>query len=538
MVGIISGAAGGGVISIIIRAVDQYSKEFSKIDKQLKQSSSKFQNALQGAKNLGIQYGVLIGAATGFAVSVLKSAIQSERAMQSFNIVVGETADKLLFDLRLASRGMVSDFALMDSANRAMALGIDKNNLPELLDIARVRAKVTGRTVTQAFEDISIGIGRQSRLILDNLGIIINVDEAYVEYAQTLGRTKDSLSELEKKQAVTNKVIKESANLMIAFSAIASTTDEDIQTLTATWANFKVAIGNAIKPTLDLAIQIAQVGQSAELVDKQIMDRRWAESLDAHSTGWRELAKEIEKTGKELDSYKANLLSGLEGPFADQVKTNEELAQVDKQIADEKVRLGRIGEEEDSKTLRNLENRRRLLLLDRDQQIANIGLARARIENEDAAVKGIETTTQSVLDNLPKQLEKWGELLGTQKENNVEMDMRMEKVETMVNFEVEQLDRILFKLNEIGEAYLEVTGKKKNKLKIGDFFGFGSFQHGGQVQQTGLALVHEGERVIPKNRNMSSNGGGISITIGNIYGVNSRDISRALLRELSQKITI
>ena len=84
---------------------------------------------------------------------------------------------------------MVSNLKLVETANRALALGISENQLPELMKVAAARAKVMGITVTQAFNDISTGIGRQSKLILDNLGIILDMDKAYTNYAEQVGKT-------------------------------------------------------------------------------------------------------------------------------------------------------------------------------------------------------------------------------------------------------------------------------------------------------------------------------------------------------------
>lgn len=66
------------------------------------------------------------------------------------------------------------------------------------------------------------------------------------------------------------------------------------------------------------------------------------------------------------------------------------------------------------------------------------------------------------------------------------------------------------------------------------------FAHGGIVTKPTLGLVGEAgpEAIIPLEK-LDRMGGGISITItGPIYGVNAQDISRALLRELSRKVTI
>lgn len=119
----------------------------------------------------------------------------------------GASSKKLLVDLQAASKETLSLQEIMITGSRAILLGIQQNKLVDLMKIARAASKAMGTTITQAFSDISLGIGRQSRLILDNLGIIVRVGVAYDRYAASVGTTADALTDFEKKQAFQNAVI-------------------------------------------------------------------------------------------------------------------------------------------------------------------------------------------------------------------------------------------------------------------------------------------------------------------------------------------
>jgi hypothetical protein len=99
----------------------------------------------------------------------------------------------------------------MLAANRAMVLGVADNTeeFTELMEIARDRARAMGLTIEQAFNDIVTGIGRGSPLILDNLGLVIDQVAANEDYASSLGKTADALTEEEKKQALLNAVLEQ-----------------------------------------------------------------------------------------------------------------------------------------------------------------------------------------------------------------------------------------------------------------------------------------------------------------------------------------
>lgn len=123
----------------------------------------------------------------------------------------GVALDTYLNRLQQASGGTVSDMNLMQSASKAMSLGVtdDVNEMASLLEIARFKARKFGTDVATAFEDISVGVGRQSKLILDNLGIVVDTDQAYADYAQAVGKSVSALTDLERKQAFLNAVLQE-----------------------------------------------------------------------------------------------------------------------------------------------------------------------------------------------------------------------------------------------------------------------------------------------------------------------------------------
>ena len=80
--------------------------------------------------------------------------------------------------------------------------------------------------------------------------------------------------------------------------------------------------------------------------------------------------------------------------------------------------------------------------------------------------------------------------------------------------------------------------------KVGGFIGggiekiLGSKQAGGMIPQTGLYNLHKGEVVVPARQVSSGGKGGLNVFINNLNGFNSRDIADNLQRELNKKITL
>lgn len=136
--------------------------------------------------------------------------------------------------------------------NLAHSFGFSIKEVKKFGEIARAASIKTGQDIKWMFESIVSGTARQSRLILDNLGILIDLSEAYSKYAAKLGKTSDALTELEKKQAVTNEVM-EKGNKIVSEIPVDKAT-EDIGRMTAAWNDFSAALKVAfMKRTMDFS---------------------------------------------------------------------------------------------------------------------------------------------------------------------------------------------------------------------------------------------------------------------------------------------
>ena len=197
------------------KAADDANKEGSKSTSSLKDNWA--------LMITGINQGVQLAQA---AIEVFKKALdfsvqgaQIERLQESSQMMarsVGLDMDDIVEAVREASMGTVSDLDIMTSATKAMMLGVggSAEELGQLMEVAAIRGRAMGLSTTQAFNDIVTGIGRQSKMILDNLGIVLNLEQVYGDYARSIGKTVEQLSDLEKKQAMVNAVIADTQDLI------------------------------------------------------------------------------------------------------------------------------------------------------------------------------------------------------------------------------------------------------------------------------------------------------------------------------------
>lgn len=150
-------------IKEIEKATGIAQKDFEKVNK----SASGLE---KGLKKIGgaMAAAFAVDRIVSFTSEASKLAAQGEGIRKAFERV-GDP--KLLDGLRQATRGTVSDLELMKQAVRASNFKIPMESLAKLFEFARRRAKETGESVDYLVNSITMGIGRKSPLILDNLGI-------------------------------------------------------------------------------------------------------------------------------------------------------------------------------------------------------------------------------------------------------------------------------------------------------------------------------------------------------------------------------
>ena len=239
------------------------------------QMSSAFTSGLAGMVGPAAAATAAIGALKSTADLTVAgaSAKQTRAAFDQLAKSAGTTGDTLLAALRKASAGEISDLNLQLAANRAQLLGVANSaqQFSTLMDIARDRAQKMGITTTQAFNDLVTGLGRGSPLILDNLGITVNLTEANAAYATSLHKSADALTDAEKKQALINAVLKDGAASIAATGGAVEGSAVAFARLGSVLENIKNSIGGALADTAaPTANALADLGSAADGTAKSL----------------------------------------------------------------------------------------------------------------------------------------------------------------------------------------------------------------------------------------------------------------------------
>lgn len=224
-------------------------------------------NALGGVVNsfvLGV--GAAAVAVGGAFAAMAISALPIEGIAASFEGITG-AADEMLAALREGSAGMVSDVELMKNYNLATQL-VSKDfadTLPTAMQYLMKVSAATGESMDYMMNSLVRGIGRTSPMILDNLGIQVDLTEAYDLYAASIGKGTDELTKSEQQTALMNQVMEKLAANTADMPDVVDTARQKWESLKTTFVNTKNTLGLALIPAFEPLIDFA-----GGLIDKYL----------------------------------------------------------------------------------------------------------------------------------------------------------------------------------------------------------------------------------------------------------------------------
>lgn len=243
-------------------------------------------SALGGMGKSALKAGAAMFAAGGVIAAYQKLnafadvAVKTERVGDAFENLTRKArfAGDTIGKMQGASRGMVSNFELMRQTNNALLLSVasSSDQMAEMTVIARRLGGAMGIDTAQALESLVIGIGRQSRLWLDNLGIVVDAERAYKDLARSMGVTVEMLTEQQKKLAFTNETMLKARELVEGLGTDSESQADKIGQFRAEWENTKETLGKGAIPVLIvLNDTLKLLGGTAELLVQSYKSDAW-----------------------------------------------------------------------------------------------------------------------------------------------------------------------------------------------------------------------------------------------------------------------
>lgn len=240
-------------LDIVIKVTDKASRQLDSV-------SGRF-GKLGG---IAAKFGVAAAAAlTGVAAGALALAKASApipgitAAFDSLTEGIEGGSAKMLRALQEGSEGMVANTELMRQFNLANQLvGEDfAKNLPNAMGYLGKVSAATGEDMGFLMDSLIRGVGRLSPLILDNLGIQVDLNQAYEDYAATLGVSASELTKAQQQTALMNQVMGLLQSNTAGMPEVAGSAAAQFAQFGATLQNAKDQIGVALIPALTALVE-------------------------------------------------------------------------------------------------------------------------------------------------------------------------------------------------------------------------------------------------------------------------------------------
>ncbi len=197
-----------GELRGLLTLQDNFSKPINDAAKELGFFSKSF-GAVTGV--VGLASGA-IGAATGAIVALgTRGAAVADvsEAFAGLSAAAGSSADVMLGALREGTLGTISDMELMGTANKALGAGLitSSDDMRTLAAGAQMLADRTGGDTKEAFDTLTTAMASGRTAALKQLGVFVDSRVAIENYAASIGKSKDQLTDAERAHAVATATL-------------------------------------------------------------------------------------------------------------------------------------------------------------------------------------------------------------------------------------------------------------------------------------------------------------------------------------------
>lgn len=233
-----------GDISGLKKSFDDATKGVEAFAKKTQELGKQFTDA---GKQLSLLVTGPLVALAGFSVKAYVEADRLETALVGLAGGANQAA-QYITAIQEASQGTISRLDALGIANRALTLNVvdSADKMKQLTEIAITLGQAQGITAKQAVSDLTLALGRQSPMILDNLGITLKMEEAYAIYAKQLDKSVDALTATEKQQAFLNAALEKGQEVVKRLGGVHLDGAAKLEQLTASFADTREEIGKIV----------------------------------------------------------------------------------------------------------------------------------------------------------------------------------------------------------------------------------------------------------------------------------------------------
>ncbi len=339
-----------------VRGLAEDFKGLQSVTQSVRLNVNDFGSAASKAFDVLTKGAVVVGIAQGLKKSLdLTFEAESIRAVNAqFDLLAdsaGIAGDKFKSGLVAAADGLIDDTDLIRIAYKSIVeMGKSAEKLPPIMDLARKATSVFGGELTENFDALAHAIATGQTKALKNLGIIIDSDAAYRDFALSIGVSKDELSEAGRQQAILNATLAQGEK---AFAGV----NVHLKENTDTFERLKVTLGQigevsilAFEKTAGPAIRRYLEGLTEIARDtKQVITANFGEGAEKAQASIELITAKLNETKAALIDLEQKQRRGLDftpGDTASQLQVLPlRVQQYERELAAAKTELAKFNEE-------------------------------------------------------------------------------------------------------------------------------------------------------------------------------------------------
>lgn len=228
-------------VTITISAKNLTAEAFKRVQQDLKGAGEEAARQKVSLQQMATAVGAAAGVVAGLAAGVAKlgehgATVNDVREhFGQLTATMGASAD-VMGRLREATLGNISNFELMKTVNLGLSQGLQlsADQLTQVGDVAAVLADRIGGDVSQSFETLIQAMATGQDKTLKTIGLNIDAAKATADYAVSIGKAANELTEQEKKEAIKNAILAEGQRVLsVSGKAQADFGDKVAQSKTA-----------------------------------------------------------------------------------------------------------------------------------------------------------------------------------------------------------------------------------------------------------------------------------------------------------------
>jgi hypothetical protein len=173
------------------------------------------------------------------------------RQMAQFN----SNAHMMVGELNSIARGQLSIANAASLASRALAVGLDPDQIRTFTKAADVLDDVMGTDLPTAFDNLVQAAITGRSQILANIGVYVDLDEEVRKLAVSTNRTTDAITKQEKVMLATKAITEQAGDAINKLSDGALSDADRLKQVEAKWENLLTTIGQGTKVAVVTALE-------------------------------------------------------------------------------------------------------------------------------------------------------------------------------------------------------------------------------------------------------------------------------------------